>query len=202
MEFVARVAILCSLVLMTGCVRHPSLLEEVNEPSAIGQCGGGIKSGATAGIEAEYKKLELAGGIDANFERYVKSVLDANGVSDEKYNSYIACILIIDERRRSEKASMLQREMCTGACNNDKNSCDAESRQYFDLCIKDEMEGCYDDCRSHGISHNRCLGQHCAWTELPQWAKDFHINRCNRTDAYQEQITGCVVTNNTCRNEC
>lgn len=85
--------------------------------SGISICGGGLESGVVATIEAEYRKQR--GNLDAGFKQYVRTVLDANDVSEVKYKNYINCVLTIDKREREDE----NKQSCLSACDRPRIQC-------------------------------------------------------------------------------
>ena len=60
-------------------------------------CGGGLDDGVTAAVEGEFERLSARG--IGEVRRSVKAILNANDVSNEKYDRYIECVLEIHRAR-------------------------------------------------------------------------------------------------------
>lgn len=189
----------CSIILLAittagGCAMDAGTTQYDN--SAIAVCGGGLSSGVSAKIEAEYDKLK--GGVDAGFVRYVKAVLDANGATQEKYDAYIKCVLEIDKRQRSERVYNL----CIDRCDANSGSCERTITTAFNACIEDQMDGCLRDCRRRGFSRDECYAELCSWSDLDKKAKAYYTGICERSAHYRTQVSLCIDEAKTCRDSC
>ena len=190
------------LLFLYGCsVVVPSDSQQAqNDASAIGVCGGGLEQGIKTSIEAEYEKV--TGRLDAGFSRYIKTVLDANGVSEAKYDKYIKCVLEIDKRQREKLSRYLKNQSCKNSCKTNKNSCEIKLSNEFDECISNQMSGCYRDCRRRGLSIDECRGKLCSWTDLDKKAKAFYTNVCNKKENYLELSSSCSGEFASCKTLC
>ena len=179
---------------VSGCAFDSPISEE--STSAIAVCGGGLSAGVSGAIEAEYERL--TGGVDANFERYVKAILDANGATQEKYDSYLACVLEIDERQRADRSV----SQCLGNCDSSSAGCELVTESVFNSCLKDRLDGCLRDCRRRGISRDECMGRMCSWTDMARQSRDYYTSICERNEDYRDQVDACVAQDTSCRNAC
>ena len=119
--------------------------------SGISICGGGLDTGVTATIEAEYEKYK--GNIDAGFKQYVHAVLDANGVSEEKYELYINCVLTVDERDRISK----EKAGCKSSCDRSRNQCISDKESAYTQCIRKGKSSCLVQCAVvFNLSKSQC----------------------------------------------
>lgn len=189
-----------STTLLVACAGPNISVKNEKTASAIGICGGGIDDGIKANIEAEYVKLK--GRVDASFSRYVKTIFNANDVSDEKYKQYIACVLEMDRRQRADTARTEGGLICSERCKFIRISCNSRSQSVHSECIADQINGCLEDCDSRGIGYDQCRGRFCAWTKMGEEGRSFYTDRCNRNTEYLQQIAACSKSFEQCLSSC
>lgn len=166
-------------IFLVSCQGTVATVEGRNDllHSGISICGGGIDTGVTATIEAEYEKQK--GNIDSGFKQYVRAVLDANGASEQKYEKYIDCVLQVDERERQTR----DRALCQSSCDRIKNQCISDKKSDYDQCIRAGHASCLIQCKTiYRLSKSEC-----------------HEN-CNPNKSYNigvwERNHGCKSANN------
>lgn len=159
--------------------------------SGISVCGGGLDSGVSATIEAEYEKQK--GNIDAGFKEYVHTILDANGASEQKYEKYINCILTIDERERITHKS----KQCKSDCNNAHVQCKKTIELEYLKCLRSGQAQCFRECKTKYKLSNSTCRQNCDTNEpvnIGNWERKLgcdgsSFSQCNQS--YSNCVTAC-----------
>ena len=191
---IARTLPLLPLVAVAACASLDSVSPDGPATSAIAVCGGGLDRQVTAKVEAEYQNLR--GSAIADVRKRISAILNTDDASAEKYRAYLECVVKTHER-------LLEAHACPLRCQSLKDSCQAETKRRFDLCISQEIKGCVSHCKQFRIwSTAECVADKCNWASMSRKAKDFHTQRCRLKRSYIDHVAECESTYNDCRAEC
>ena len=124
---IVRTCSLLTVLMLVACARPSPLSSDPGSTSAIAMCGGGLDDGVTAAVEAEFERLSVRGITE--FRRSVKAILNANDVSNEKYDRYIKCVLEIHRVRLEVESDHKEAEACKDRCTSLNDSCQANNRK-------------------------------------------------------------------------
>lgn len=157
----ATLACILLSLFITSCTSLPSLdsaftseskpVEVAEAPfvrSGIAICSGDLKPAVATHLETEYQKLTTK--VDDTFTQYVYTVLEANGVTQEKSDALINCVLAVDERDIASMKRQQQKNICEASY----NQCVVDAKQ----CMKKETGSCFDKCNGKLIlSQSQCM---------------------------------------------
>ena len=138
---IVRTCSLLTVLMLVACARPSPLSSDPGSTSTIAMCGGGLDDGVTAAVEAEFERLSVRGITE--FRRSVKAILNANDVSNEKYDRYIKCVLEIHRVRLEVESDHKEAEACKDRCTSLNDSCQANNRKMFDVCISRELKAAF-----------------------------------------------------------
>ena len=193
-NYIARILSLLPLVTLVACASWNSTSPDIHATSAIAICGGGLDHKLTAKLQAEYEHLRGSG--SAEVRERIGTILNANKVPAEKYGAYLECVIEVHSRYFEVSACKLR-------CQSLDDSCQAETKRRFDLCISDEIKGCVSHCKQFRIwSNSECIVDMCNWASMSQESKDFHTQRCTRKRSYINQVAECSSAYGDCIAEC
>ena len=198
---IVRTCSLLTVLMLVGCARPSLLSSDPGSTSAIAMCGGGLDDGVTAAVEAEFERLSVRGITE--FRRSVKAILNANDVSNEKYDRYIKCVLEIHRVRLEVESDHKEAEACKDRCTSLDDSCQANNRKMFDVCISRELKGCIRHCKQIGLwPASECHARMCDWSSMSERAKEFHTQRCKLKEEYLEHTAECGSSYGQCVAAC
>lgn len=161
-----------------------------NKVDQLALCAGGMEQGLSAELAAELEKT--GGKVTTSFTEHAKGLIFSNKdiASSDKaamYNKYIECIY-----------KMQDQETKSITCASVKESCMTSANTIFKQCIRREMQGCYNDCRSRGFIKDACVLQLCNYNKMTQDSREFYNDRCSVKEDYMNQESECAEKYSQC----
>lgn len=84
-------------------------------------------------------------------------------------------------------------------CAAKNDACEARLATIFDQCIKDEMDGCVDDCiQNYGHTKRECVLHYCDYDSLSSKGKAFYNRRCQTKGTYLNARNSCARNYSKC----
>lgn len=201
-----RKSIFLLATLTLAACAQPGLISSDRETlSPIALCGGGLDERTKTAAEAAFRQNSAKATGEVIY--LIKGILDANQVSEEKYAAYLECVQSRHEALLAISEKERNRETCQADCQATKASCDIESKKMFDLCIAKELRGCISDCKQYVRTYRLwhvadCHSKYCNWNKMEEDTRALHIDRCNRREAYVEQVADCGADYQRCKVAC
>lgn len=178
-----------TLLALAACVS----ISDSGAQSALAGCGGGENRSITAKIEANYAEAIKSGKVDVGFADEIKAAFDAAKAPKDKYDSYLSCFQIVDERVRKDQ----QRLQCNSACDSNQNQCLLDQRGGYDQCLRKGQASCMIQCATRfGLSKSQCT-ENCR-SDKPSNIGAWETNHNCATPAASQ----CTPTISSCKVAC
>lgn len=155
-------ALVIALLAFSSCGSAPSSSEYVDKSagSKIAICGAGLEAGLASKLEAGFVNSSGANSIE--FQTFVRSSIFAQQGIDSTskqvmYDSFLACVLEIDQRERLRKEKVERAKQCTSTCDAKRSTCVLRASSEYDSCLLQTQTKCKKECKRYwGLSPKQC----------------------------------------------